>query len=290
MPSKLFSVIIKSKKNNSPGYTSIILLSAIFIGALTQYMSSFASSDKIEMPYESIKIEMITIPAGNFTMGSNNESDEKPVHTVYLNEYKISKYTITVGQFKKFVNATGYNAGNYWKKPGFSQKDNHPVVNVSWNDAVAFCKWAEGRLPTEAECEKAARGTDGRKYPWGNSNPSGNLLNFADNNTNFNWSDKNVNDGYEYTSPVGNYPSGASPYGVMDMVGNVWEWCSDWYDSNYYANSPSSNPTGPTNGTNRVNRGGSWFRSDYYVRCAYRNYSTPVARDNSLGFRLVNDR
>ena len=227
---------------------------------------------------------LIYIPAGEFTMGSNDGSDnEKPVHIVYLDGYYISKYEITNKQYKQFCDKTGRD---YPKDPGFSgmrnyinSYPNYPVVNMSWNDAVSYCKWAGLRLPTEAEWEKGARGTDSRKYPWGRSSPGTNKANY----------DLGANDadGYEHTSPVGNYSSGASPYGLMDMAGNVREWVNDWYDSGYYSSSPKSNPKGPSSGYSRVLRGGSLYRSDDYIRSSYRNFNIPTYYWFDYGFRPV---
>jgi formylglycine-generating enzyme required for sulfatase activity len=199
---------------------------------------------------------MIYIPAGWFWMGcSPNDKqggdNEKPYHKVYLDGYYIDKYPVTNEQYKKFCDATGHKYPKYWKKGLFSTNDlpdklrNHPVVDVSWNDIQEYCKWAGKELPTEAQWEKAARGTDGRIYPWGNG-----------------WDASKACYKQSSTCAVGSYPQGASPYGVMDMAGNVWEWCRDWYDANYYANSPDHNPTGPDSGKSRVVRGGSCFTGD----------------------------
>jgi formylglycine-generating enzyme required for sulfatase activity len=128
---------------------------------------------------------------------------------------------------------------------------------------------------------------DGRTYPWGNEQPAGTLLNFADSNTNFNWSDKTVDDGYADTSPVGNYPDGASPYGALDMAGNVWEWVNDWYDEAYYGSSPSENPQGPASGQYRVLRGGSWNSYDRSVRAADRFRYEPGNIISNFGFRCA---
>ncbi len=247
-------------------------------------------------------IIMVSIPAGEFKMGSNEYDNEKPPHTVYLDEYRIGKYAVTVKQFGLFVKDTGYvteaesKGGAYtwtgetwekkeginWKNPGFEQEDNHPVVCVSWNDALEYCKWLSGKkggrlkLPTEAQWEKAARGTDGRKYPWDDREPDDTLANF----------DKKIGK----TTQVGMYPTGASPYGLLDMAGNVWEWCSDWYDPDYYKNAPKKNPTGPYGGPHlRVQRGGSWIFNVEDLSCSFRGNGTPNICNYSLGFRLCQD-
>ena len=212
-------------------------------------------------------------------MGSNDgDSNERPVHTVYLDGYYISKYEITNAQYKKFCDETGRG---YPKDPGYSGMSNYftnypnyPVVNVNWNDAKAYCDWAGLKLPTEAQWEKGARGTDARKYPWGNDEPGTDRANYS-----------GRSDGYKYTSPIGYYPKGQSPYGLMDMAGNVWEWCNDWYDANYYSGSPSSNPRGPSSGTNKVLRGGSWNNIGNYIRCADRSGINPSSIYNDGGFR-----
>jgi formylglycine-generating enzyme required for sulfatase activity len=221
-----------------------------------------------------INFEWVTVPEGEFLMGSGNSSVEKPIHRVYLSAYQITRHLVTNVQYELFVKATSYDAPNHWKDGKIpAGKENHPVVNVSWTDIQSFCAWAGVRLPTEAEWEKAARGTDGRKYPWGNEPPTMELCNFG----------KNVGD----TTPVGSYPAGASPYGVLDMAGNVWEWVNDWYDKEYYSVSPAKNPRGPATGEYRVLRGGSWNRSDFDVRSAYRNYFIPDSWFNYFGIRCV---
>jgi formylglycine-generating enzyme required for sulfatase activity len=236
--------------------------------------------------------EMVKIPAGCFKMGST-ESGEKPVHEVTLSAYCIDKYPVTNAQYRKFCDATGRD---YPPDPGFSSMPSYftkmpeyPVVNVSWGDARAYCEWAGKRLPTEAEWEKAARGTDGRKYPWGNDEPDGTQCNLADRRSGLSWADKKVDDGFAQTSPVKQYPAGASPYGAMDMAGNVWEWCNDWYADDYYKKSPAENPRGPDAGSSRVLRGGSCSNEARDLRCAYRDRSEPSSRDGSIGFRCAVD-
>jgi formylglycine-generating enzyme required for sulfatase activity len=226
--------------------------------------------------------EEILIPAGEFVMGSpdgEGNDDERPQHTVYLDAYYIDKYEVTTARYQACVDAGACDAlqesssatrESYFGNPEYAD---YPVINVTWYQAEAFCTWEGRRLPTEAEWEKAARGTDGRTYPWGNEAPDAGLLNY----------DGNVGD----TTPVGSYPSGASPYGVMDMAGNVWEWVNDWYGEDYYRQSPRDNPPGPATGAYRVLRGGSWYCDDDSVRSACRGLYSPVSWSYSLGFRCV---
>ena len=236
-------------------------------------------------------MEMVYVPAGEFLMGSpegEGSDDEHPQHTVYLDAFWIDKTEVTNTMYQKCV-AAGACSPNHdiGADLGGPQQ---PVVGVSWHDANAYCQWADRRLPTEAEWEKTARGTDGRTYPWGNEwdVASTRRLNFADKNTNYDWADKSADDGFQRTAPVGSYSSGACPYGALDMAGNVWEWVVDWYDSNYYASSPTRNPAGPDSGQSRVLRGGSWYYGQNFVRSAYRyvGYS-PGYRLGDIGFRCA---
>jgi len=234
---------------------------------------------------------MVYVPAGEFTMGSDEgDSDEKPVHTVYLDAFYIDKTEVTNAQYQKCVEAGACQAPTIcdWGEPtyGDASKADHPVVCVSWDGAKAYCEWAGKRLPTEAEWEKAARGTDGRVYPWGNTF-DGSRLNFCDRNCESDWKDSDADDGYAQTALVGSYPQGASPYGALDMAGNVGEWVADWYDSGYYSQSPARNPPGPDSGESRVLRGGSWSGAPLYVRCAIRFWINPDLRYSNLGFRCA---
>jgi formylglycine-generating enzyme required for sulfatase activity len=214
------------------------------------------------------RAEMILIPAGDFLMGSTDadkqaQNNEKPQRKVYLDAYYMYKTEVTVAQYRKFCTATNRTMP---PEPDWKWQDIHPIVNVSWNDAKAYADWAGVVLPTEAQWEKAARGGDGRIYPWGNE---------WDETKCAYWSNSGKGKTTRGTHTVGSFPTGASPYGVMDMSGNVWEWCADWYRADYYKNASVKNPTGPLTGDNRVLRGGSWY-SDYggdnYYRGAYRIY------------------
>jgi len=250
---------------------------------------------------------MVYVPAGEFTMGSNDDDNSKPVHTVYLDAFWIDKFEVTNAQYKKCVDegkcqppapTSSYTRSSYY---GNSQFDNYPVIYVSWEDADKYCVWAKKNLPTEAQWEKAARGgtcLDGdssckqqnpyptRIYPWGDT-WDGTKLNFCDKNCPFDWRDNNVDDKYADTAPVGSYPAGASPYAAMDMAGNVWEWVADWYSDKYYASSPKNNPKGPDSGSYRVLRSGSWHFNQTYVHAARRLYGYPDSRNYVDGFRCA---
>jgi len=281
--------------------------------------------------------EMVLIPAGAFEMGTDSAEIpqlvqrakqwypdaetswfeiETPRHTVHLDAFYMDKYEVTNAQYAQFLNDYGKNTdaaghalikienslieesgGVYRPKKGY---ENHPVICISWYGAAAYAQFYGKRLPTEAEWEKAARGgLVGKKFPWGDSDPDGTNANFADKNTNCDWSDKKVDDGYERTAPVGSYtPNG---YGLYDMAGNVWEWCADEYDKNYYSKSPKDNPTGhgapvrfvDDDFTNvkrpRVLRGGSWNDSPLILRCAIRLGFDANDTGSYLGFRCSQD-
>ena len=200
---------------------------------------------------------MVLIPAGEFTMGDNTRYNwtfllayniyDGPEHVVYLDTYYIDKYEVTNEQYRTFVEETGYHTPRCWNDARFN-RPNQPVVGVTWDDAVAYTTWAGRRLPTEAEWEKAARGTDKRLWPWGNK---------------FDKEKCNVWESLiKETKHIGSYENNKSPYGCYDMAGNVWEWCADYYDQNYYHVSPSENPQGPETGQQRIIRGVVFFTLD----------------------------
>jgi formylglycine-generating enzyme required for sulfatase activity len=263
-----------------------------------------------------VKMELVLVKAGEFNMGSSDgEENEKPVHKVKISQpYYIGKYDVTVVQFRAFVDAAKFQtaaedcdrgwtvregrwqelSGVNWRNPGFKQEDNHPVVEVAWNDAQKFCKWATKatgrtvRLPSEAEWEYAARGPKSPKYPWGDK-WEGIMANVADASLrragfNMQWGEIEEDDGYPFTSPCGAYKN-ASWCGAYDMAGNVWQWCQDYYNDKYYGESPAVDPRGPANGDDRVSRGGGWTSGPGDCRSARRHRLYHC--DASTGFRVV---
>lgn len=225
---------------------------------------------------------LLYVPAGEFTMGSaTGTGDERPVHTVYLDAFWIDQTEVTNAMYSECVSAGVCNnplkGGSYTRNFYFrdSTFDNYPMIHVTWDDAQTYCSWVDRRLPTEAEWEKAASWDTTNQtqyaYPWGNSSPNNILLNYG----------RKVGD----TTEVGKYPDGASPYGALDMAGNVAEWVEDWYGDTYYANSPSSNPLGPAAGQYRVLRGGSYL--DHNYSSTFRPSYNPTDSSNYIGFRCA---
>jgi iron(II)-dependent oxidoreductase len=218
---------------------------------------------------------MVFVPAGEFIMGSSvAEADEKPQHKVFVSGFYIDRYEVTNAEYRKFIEATGRFAPDYLDDPDLGKPD-HPVVAVSFDDAKAYAEWVGKRLPTEAEWEKAARGIGGRVYPWGDK-----------------YGNKKVNkrgadDGFAYTAPVDKLQGGVSSYGALNMAGNAWEWCADFYQENYYTVAGKKNPKGPSNGSLRVIRGGSWDSDADSLRTSNRSAAAPETRRYDLGFRCV---
>ena len=232
------------------------------------------------------------IPAGKAVLGRDDAPDASPMHIVALDSFLIDKHPVTNRMYSQFLNEVGNQeeGGSKWyddtsknarlKWSGtcwlvMRNYSEHPVVSVSWYGAAAYCRWIGGRLPSEAEWEKAARGLDDRIYPWGNDPPSYEHANYKGFGVN--------------TSPVGKFPKGASGFGVLDRAGNVWEWVGDWYGRDYYAHSLLINPRGPENGEKKVMRGGSWYNLDRHLKVSYRSYSDPGTQTTNLGFRCVTD-
>ncbi len=236
---------------------------------------------------------MVLIPAGEFLMGAVDDDDmgytrefrkEKPQHVVELDAFYIDVYQVTNAQYKNFTDATGHRTPGGWDDPNFNAS-NHPVVRVSWYDAVEYAEWAGKRLPTEAEWEKAARGgLANARFPWGNEPPDGTQCNFKDRDVDSNvMNDDGIDDGYRYTSPVGSYPPNG--FGLYDMAGNVWEWCAD--DRIDYTNSAKCNPIGPTDGPDRSVRGGDFLGPIFHSRCSRRGGSPVKIAAVNTGFRCV---
>ena len=217
--------------------------------------------------------EMVSVPAGEFIMGNNTGyDDEQPDHSVYLDAFYIDKYEVTNAQYRLCVETGGCSRlvkTDYYDNPDLGQ---HPVVNVTLEWAKRYCKWAGKRLPTEAQWEKAARGTDGRTYPWGEG---------------IDCEHAHYLECGGQTVPVGSKVKGVSPYGALDMAGNVTEWVTDRYQEDYYQTSPDRNPTGGERGIEWVIRGGSWAEAANYVRSSYRSWYNPNAQYYNLGFRCV---
>jgi len=227
---------------------------------------------------------MVYVPAGEFLMGSTDLDSmaldgEKPQHLVYLDAFWIDRTEVTNAQYNKCVSAEACSASSYADDSRFNG-DDQPVVGMDWNDAQVYCQWAERQLPTEAQWEKAARGTSGQLYPWGNQPASCEYAVMNDGSGN------SCGKG-DAAWPVGSKPRGVSLYGALDMAGNVWEWVADWYDDRYYANSPSQNPQGPSSGRLRVMRGASLDNNSVCARAACRYNRTPVDRSSNFGFRCV---
>ena len=246
------------------------------------------------------KDEMVLIPEGVFTMGykinNKNEwgdTDEEPVHKVFLKSYYIDRLEVSASQFSNFLNLNLKKAPLYFQTGSgvtiekvdrlYSPRaglNNYPANRVSWYGADAYCRWVNKRLPTEAEWEKSARGIDGRIFPWGDEFPTNDRVTFR----------RKFNEiGFKVLEMVDSMPNGRSPYGVHHMAGNAWEWVSDWYEDIYYEKSPFANPKGPDFGVSKVLRGGNWYYKAYYMRTTYRFNEKPGVFKNWQGFRCAKD-
>ena len=267
-----------------------------------------------------VSADMALIPPGEFTMGSpegsDGFSDERPERRVFLSGYFLDRFEVTNQAYAAFVQTTGHRspantsqAATLWtnNRP-IPAIEHHPVVNVSWEDADAYCRWAGKRLPTEAEWEKAARGTEGRRYPWGND------WDFAMANSASYWAQRTIEfssgadwdafwvrgegarlakekglQGEVLTMPVDSFPQAVSPYGLFGMAGNAAEWVQDWYDPNYYKNAPLTDPPGPIRGAIKAMRGGSWLKPAASLRTSDRDWGTMDSRPSGTGFRCAKD-
>lgn len=280
----------------------------------------FATSYQLSAVSSEIPAEMVVIPAGEFIMGTPEGTDglpdEHPERRVYLGSFLLDRFEVTNRAYAAFVQAAGHRAPanaspsvTLWEQNGPPTGiENHPVINVSWEDAAAYCRWLGKRLPTEAEWEKAARGTDARRYPWGND------WDIAKANSASYWAGRTIEfqsgadwdafwvkgegarlakeqgiKGEVLTRPVGSFPQGASPYGALDMAGNAAEWVADWFDPNYYRTAPLTNPPGPVRGAIKAMRGGSWLKPAVSLRTTDRDWGTMDSRPSGTGFRCAKD-
>lgn len=265
------------------------MLLAVFMTAalIADCMPAAAQLDRLRKSLkdaESARLEqapMGMILAGTFWMGIDGLQgldDERPRHAVLLDAYAMDLYEVTVGRYAAFLRQTARKSPVFWDTVDLTEHANRPVIGVDWEDADAYCRWTGGRLPTEAEWEHAARGTDERRYPWGNHTPTSELANYA------------IGARFSYSQtlmPVGHYEKGASPYGMYDMAGNVWEWVQDWYGANYYEVSEQQNLRGPEEGQFKVLRGGSWSELPKYLLTYGRFKLPPSTRNSYIGFRCV---
>ena len=232
---------------------------------------------RVDLLPEANKKEMIHIEGGPFSMGGTEDDspdNERPAHPVHLSPFYVSPTPVTNQEYREFVNCTGYKSPIHWQRGTYpTGLAKHPVVNVSWHDAKGYAAWKGARLPSEAEWEKAARGTDERLYPWGNRFVDGERC--------------NSNNMVGTTLPVDEFPLGRSPFGVWDMSGNVYEWCEDYYEEDFYKFSPATNPKGPEGGQERVIRGGFFSETRPNVRTTHRNSAPETHTRENVGFRLA---
>lgn len=257
------------------------IITRLAMGLLLCHLPTFADNPVVERDI----VPMVKIPAGSFIRGSSEgagREDEMPRTKIFLDAFSIDKYEVTNSRYLAFIAATGhkepfnvYAEISLFKVTGI---ENLPVVQVTWHDASDYCQWVGKRLPTEAEWEKAARGTDGRIYPWGNEEPTPLHANY-----NREWMEKDT------LKPAGTQTKGASAYGVHDMAGNAREWVQDWYDKDYYHQAPKQNPKGPDKSLLKVIRGGGWRSFDSDIRTAARGKGGFALKTHGTGFRCARD-
>ncbi len=263
---------------------TVLVASVLLAGAL----AGFAG----EAPVGKDGAPMVVIPEGEFLMGTDKgRSNERPEHKVWLPAYAIDLVEATMGRYTRFLEAKGHEAPPLWDFEAAAKVPERAAVGLAWHDANAYCKWAGKRLPTEAEWEKAARGTDGRRYPWGHMQPFIDIANY----------NRGVWVSYEITLVDvetgvkgmsvrhGSKTGGRSPYGLYHTSGNAAEWVADWYDRGYYRESPARNPKGPAEGKNHVIRGGAWADSPDGLRTTVRISAEPSYQDQTLGVRCAMD-
>ena len=260
---------------------TLLLASALpLVSPVSAQLDRLRRSKALELP-PTAETTMVEIPEGPFTMGFDGTQaleDERPKHQVRLPTFFMDLHEVTTVQYASFLAATNRDAPWQWNGVDLSQHSDRPVIGVDWSDADAYCRWKGKRLPTEAEWEKSARGTDGRLYPWGDQSPTKNLANFAL-GARFSYS--------QVLMPVQSYEQGKSLYGLYHMAGNVWEWVQDWYVANYYEVSPEHNPQGPEQGQFKVLRGGSWSDLPKYLLTYGRFKLSPETRNSYIGFRCA---
>lgn len=302
---------------DNPGSKAPFVINRAFIIAATLLLALTACQTPAPKPWG--PDDMALIPAGEFLMGSPSSdgfTDERPQRSVFLSAFRLDRYEVTNAQYEQFVKATSHAAPTnpnpsvtLWNdgRP-FPGSDTHPVVNVNWHDAVAYCVWAGKRLPTEAEWEKAARGTNARLYPWGDewnagkansaSYWAGRTIEFKDaiewkafwmDGDGARMSKERGLKGEVLTLPVGSLPEGVSPSGLFDMAGNASEWVQDWFEPYYYLRAPRENPRGPDGKLLKVVRGGSWLKPASSLRTADRDYGLPTDQQSGTGFRCAKD-
>lgn len=265
---------------------------ALLVGLCTMGAGEPSKDGVVGGPTGKDGAPMVVIPDGDFLMGTNDgASNERPEHKVWVKRYAIDQYEVTISLYAKFLEAARYAPPPTWDDEAVTSAGNRPAVGLTWADAEAYCRWAGKRLPTEAEWEKAARGTDGRRYPWGHMQPFVDIANY---NRGVWVSDAitlvSVNSGLEGMSVRhGTKGGGRSPYGLFHMAGNAAEWVADWYDREYYQKSPDRNPSGPATGERRVIRGGSWADVPMGIRTTVRISAEPEFQDRTVGVRCAMD-